>query len=162
VPLKICQSSASLCSQNSAGPPQICATFQRDILRRHFRVRILPPQPRSPVSVGRKSLASDSWSSHARRFCNSSPSRAMSMAKAKAMMAVFADRCSRGHTTTYCPHQGSPVSVWLHSNVQCSDASQTFSNRRISARSLSVQAISDATARLPKGLGLRACINQRK
>jgi hypothetical protein len=22
---------------------------------------------------------------------------------AKAMMAVFADRCSRGHTTTYCP-----------------------------------------------------------
>jgi hypothetical protein len=42
----------------------------------------------------------DIWSTHARRFCNFSPSRAMSMAKA--MMAVFADRCWRGHTTTYC------------------------------------------------------------
>jgi hypothetical protein len=42
----------------------------------------------------------DIGQTHARRFCNFSPSRAMSMAKA--MMAVFADRCSRGHTTTYC------------------------------------------------------------
>jgi hypothetical protein len=38
----------------------------------------------------------DIWSTHARRFCNFSPSR-----EATAMMAVFADRCSRGHTTTY-------------------------------------------------------------
>src|SRR4029453_5042815 len=43
--------------------------------------------------------------------------------------------CSRSYTTP----QGSPMSVWLHSNVQCSDASQTFSNGRISACSLSVQ-----------------------
>src|SRR6516165_9849542 len=26
----------SLCGRNSAGSPEICATFQRDILRRHF------------------------------------------------------------------------------------------------------------------------------
>ena len=26
----------SLCGRNSAGSPKICATFQRDILRRHF------------------------------------------------------------------------------------------------------------------------------
>src|SRR5260370_18328930 len=42
----------SLRSQNSAGFPQICAIFQRDNLRRHFRVRVLHGQPRSPVSVG--------------------------------------------------------------------------------------------------------------
>jgi len=51
--------------------------------------------PRHPAG-----LWTGHWSTHARRFCNFSPSRAMSMAKA--MMAVFADRCSRGHTTTYC------------------------------------------------------------
>src|SRR5438034_11664614 len=31
---------------------EIWATFQRDNLRRHFSVRIRPPQPRSRVSVG--------------------------------------------------------------------------------------------------------------
>src|SRR6266436_3794641 len=41
----------SLRSQNSAGFPQICAIFQRDNLRRHFRVRVLHGQPRSRVSV---------------------------------------------------------------------------------------------------------------
>src|SRR5438046_2504435 len=38
-------------------------------------------------------------------------------------------------------HQGSPTSVWLHSKDQSSEASQTFSNRRISARSSSVQSM---------------------
>jgi hypothetical protein len=41
----------SLRGQNSAGFLEICAAFQRDNLRRHFRVRVLPPQPRSRVSV---------------------------------------------------------------------------------------------------------------
>jgi hypothetical protein len=39
-------------AQNSAGFPQICAILQRDNSRRHFGVRVLPPQPRSLVSVG--------------------------------------------------------------------------------------------------------------
>jgi hypothetical protein len=42
----------SLCGGNSAGSREICATFQRDNLRRHFSVRIRPPQPRSR-SLGR-------------------------------------------------------------------------------------------------------------
>jgi hypothetical protein len=42
----------SLRGQNSAGFLEICAAFQRDNLRRHFRVRVLPPQPRSR-SLGR-------------------------------------------------------------------------------------------------------------
>jgi hypothetical protein len=45
----------SLCDQNSPGFPQIRATFQRDNLRQHFRVRVSHGQPRSRVSVGRKS-----------------------------------------------------------------------------------------------------------
>jgi hypothetical protein len=35
----------------SADPPQICATFQRDNLPRHFRVRVLHAQPASRVST---------------------------------------------------------------------------------------------------------------
>jgi hypothetical protein len=44
----------SLCGQNLAGFLEICAAFQRDILRRHFRVRVLPPQPASPSPTGTK------------------------------------------------------------------------------------------------------------
>src|SRR5437879_6122810 len=43
--------------QNSAGFQEIWATFQRDNLRRHFSVRIRPPQPGSPVSWGFVRLA---------------------------------------------------------------------------------------------------------
>jgi hypothetical protein len=41
----------SLCSQNSAGFPQICATFQRDNLRRRLCVRVSHAQPGSPGSL---------------------------------------------------------------------------------------------------------------
>src|SRR4029450_869683 len=41
----------SLRGQNSAGFLEICAAFQRDNLRRHFRVRVLPPQPGSSASA---------------------------------------------------------------------------------------------------------------
>jgi hypothetical protein len=47
----------SLRGQNSAGFLEICAAFQRDNLRRHFRVRVLPPQARSRslgIAVSRK------------------------------------------------------------------------------------------------------------
>ena len=36
VPPQRSSNANSLCGQNSAGSPQICATFQRDNLRRHF------------------------------------------------------------------------------------------------------------------------------
>jgi hypothetical protein len=45
----------SLGGQNSAGFPQICATFQRDNLRRHFSVRVLHAQPGSRVCECRHS-----------------------------------------------------------------------------------------------------------
>ena len=35
-PLRRSSNANSLCGGNSAGSPKICATFQRDILRRHF------------------------------------------------------------------------------------------------------------------------------
>jgi hypothetical protein len=41
----------SLRGQNSVRCSEICTSFQRDILRRHFRVRVLHAQPRSPVSA---------------------------------------------------------------------------------------------------------------
>jgi hypothetical protein len=37
--------------QNSVRFSEICTSFQRDILRRHFWVRVRPPQPRSQVSL---------------------------------------------------------------------------------------------------------------
>ena len=46
----------SLRGQNSAGFLEICAAFQRDILRRHFRVRVLHAQPRSAVSTSYRRL----------------------------------------------------------------------------------------------------------
>jgi hypothetical protein len=39
-------------ARNWVGFSQICAVFQRDNLRRHFLVRVLPLQPASPVSAG--------------------------------------------------------------------------------------------------------------
>src|SRR5262249_20728284 len=47
--------------QNSAGFPQISATFQRANLRRHFSVRISHAQPDSPVSVGYVRAAESLW-----------------------------------------------------------------------------------------------------
>src|SRR4029434_1823212 len=40
----------SLRGTHSAGCLGICAAFQRDNVRRHFRVRVLPPQAGSRVS----------------------------------------------------------------------------------------------------------------
>ena len=52
VPQRRSSNANSLQSQNSAGFRQICAIFQRDNLRRHFRVRILHAQPGGVLSVG--------------------------------------------------------------------------------------------------------------
>jgi len=64
------------------------------------------------------------WSAHA-CLCDLSPSRAMSTAEA--MMAVFADRCSRGHDPVVLPVVNDTPGIadvrLLHPNVQCSDAS---------------------------------------
>ena len=88
--------------------------LERMIFRDHWQVR-------QRFQLARRRL---SWS------------RSSALSIATAMMAVFADRFSPGHTTTYCRsmramwrmilcsswsktmHQGSPTSVWLHSSFQ--------------------------------------------
>ena len=47
----------SLGGQNSARFLEICATFQRDILRRHLGVRVLHAQPSSRLSTNQQDVA---------------------------------------------------------------------------------------------------------
>jgi hypothetical protein len=51
IPNAASKNANSLGGRNSAGFLEICATFQEDNLRRHFRVRVLHGQPRSQVSL---------------------------------------------------------------------------------------------------------------